>query len=110
MEWFWGPYEALNTYIGEHMHVIAGAISACVLVILSRDMDKLFKDNVKKQFFAVKTTLFILVCGVGYEVATWVLAEFLIHLHEKIAIGYLIPLLIGLFILIGLGAQRKNFI
>lgn len=110
-EFFAESFEALNLFLADHMGFIAGAISASALVIASRDIDRIFREQVKRKHFLWRTLLFILVCGVGYEIATALLTEFLLFLvRQKIGLIYLAPLLVLLFVLIGIGAQRKKYI
>ncbi|MDX1565651.1 MAG: DUF3392 family protein [Phycisphaeraceae bacterium] len=113
-EWLNENTQAITRFVVEHMDVIAGAISATFLVIISKDIDRAFKDKVKKHWFVIRTTMFILVCGVGYEVATWFLAKFLVFLAEEVGKDYgfiyLFPILGLLFIVIGVCGEKKGFI
>jgi hypothetical protein len=113
-EWLSENLQKMTAFLIEHMPTIAGVISATFLVIVSKDIDKLFKDKVRKHYFIIRTSMFILVCGVGYEVATWLLTKFLVFLSSEVGKDYgfiyLLPILGLLFIVIGVSAEKKGFI
>ena len=106
--------QSMSAFLVDNMPIIAGVISATFLVIISKDIDKLFKDKVRKHWFVVRTSMFILVCGVGYEVGTWLLTKFLVFLSEEVGKDYgfiyLLPILGLLFIVIGVCAEKKGYI
>ena len=113
-EWLSESMQKMTHFLIEHMPIIAGVISATFLVIISKDIDKLFRDKVRKHWFVVRTSMFILICGVGYEVATWLLTKFLVFLSSEVGKDYgfiyLIPILGLLFIVIGVCAEKKGYI
>ncbi len=54
-EWFVHEYEQINTFLMANVSFIANSIAATLLVLLSRNADKLFRDNVHKHMFVIRT-------------------------------------------------------
>jgi hypothetical protein len=93
-----------------HLYQVALAIVATVLVIFGNTINRMIKKLLHKQHIIVRIVAFILVCAFGYGLATVWLTAILASQLAKIPLLYLAPLISGLFILLGLYAQKQRHI
>jgi len=86
------------------------AIIATILVIFGNDINQAIKQSIKKQHFVVRTLVFIFVCAVGYGLMTVWLTELLSAQLAKISNLYIVPIVTGVFIALGMYAQKQRHI
>jgi len=94
----------LYPWLGE----IAMAIMATVLVIYGESVNRMVKSQISGMHFVFRTLIFILLCAFGYGAllvfATPVLSQWL----ASVSMVYLGPLILGIFITLGIIAEKKN--
>jgi len=93
-----------------YQYQCALAIIATVLVIFGNDINQAIKQGVKKQHFLIRTLVFIFVCAIGYGLMTVWLTELLSAQLAKISNLYIVPIVVGVFIALGMYAQKQRHI
>jgi len=88
----------------------AMAIVATLLVIFGNDINLIVKRAVAKQHLLVRCLVFILVCAFGYGLLTIWLTGLLAQQLAKIPSLYILPSIIGVFVLLALYAQKQKHI
>ncbi len=94
----------LYPWIGE----IAMAIMATILVIYGETVNRLFKRQISGLHFIFRTILFILLCTFGYGALLIYVTPMLAKLLASMGMIYLGPLVLGVFIALGVIAEKKN--
>lgn len=84
------------------------AIMATLLVIYSETVNRLFKRQIGGLHFIFRTVLFILLCAFGYGALLIYVTPMLARLLASVGMIYLGPLVLGIFIILGVIAERKN--
>lgn len=100
--------DQLNHFLRQHLHDIAMSMIATLLVIYGSDINRFIKRLIKKQFFIIRLAIFVLVCAIGYGVATLFLAEALFKLLTTIPRQFLVLSIVIIFILLGLTAETRK--
>jgi hypothetical protein len=88
----------------------AMAIVATLLVIFGNDINLIVKRAVAKQHLLVRCLVFILVCAFGYGLLTIWLTGLLAQQLANIPTLYVMPSVVGAFILLALYAQKQRHI
>lgn len=91
-----------------YQYQVALSIVATLLVIYGSDINNLIKYLIRKQHFIVRVTTFIFVCALGYGFATVFLTKQLASLISMVPNLYLVPSILGTFLLLGLLAQKQK--
>ena len=86
------------------------AIIATILVIFGNDINNVIKHLVRKQHFIIRTLVFIVVCAIGYGLATVWLTGLLSQQLAKIPNLYIVPVVSLIFVALGLYAQKQRHI
>lgn len=84
------------------------AIIATVLVIYGSSINNAIKRLIAPLHFSLRTLAFIFVCAFGYGLATVWLTPVLAGQLAKIPELYLAPSVFGVFVLLGIAAQREG--
>ena len=100
--------QQLSEWMRPHLQAIALAMIATLLVVFGNDINRWVRKHVRKYHFFVRLMVFILVCAVGYGVATVLLTKFLADLLGSIGNHYLAIVVAIVFLLLGLAAEERN--
>jgi Protein of unknown function (DUF3392) len=98
----------ITTFLQQHLHDIATAIIATLLVIFGGDINRFIKRMIKKNHFIVRIGVFVLVCAIGYGIATLYLADFLLKMLAAIPRQFLTLGVAATFIVLGLIAESRK--
>jgi len=89
---------------------ISMAIMATLLVIYGGTVNKMVKRQVSGLHFLFRTLIFILLCTFGYGAVLIYAVPLLTKLLASLGMTYLGPLVAGIFITLGIIAEKKNHI
>lgn len=98
----------ITHFLHQHLHDIATAIIATLLVIFGSDINRFVKRMVKKNHFIVRLAVFVLLCAIGYGIATLYLTSFLLSLLTAIPKQFLTVGVAATFIVLGLVAETRK--
>ncbi len=93
----------LYPWLGE----IAMAIMATLLVIYGHSINRLLKKQISGMHFIFRTLFFILLCTFGYGALLIYVTPILSHLLAGVGMIYLGPLIVGIFIMLGVLAEKE---
>lgn len=96
--------------MGQHLFKLSMALVVTVLFIYGNDINRAVKKRVKRYNFALRVMIFVLVCSFGFGLAAVLSATLLTRILLHVDSFLLAPLVILLFVLIGILAERKNHI
>ncbi len=94
----------------QYQYGCAMAIIATILVIFGNEINAAVRQLVRKQHFFVRTSVFVLLCTLGYGVATVWLTRLLSEQLAKVPNIYIVPVVCVIFIALGAYAQRQKHI
>lgn len=97
----------LSKWSRAHLSNIALALMAAILVLAGPAINRWLKRTIGHLNFAFRTLIFILVCAVGYGLAIIFLTPWLASGLAQFNNYTLAPVLILIFILIGVFADRS---
>jgi hypothetical protein len=107
----------MNPFIGDFFKLIRGHLMEIMLVFVGTvlsvyggDINKSLMKKIKKENFFVRFGIFVALCAAGYSFLSFVLGKILVHYMSHLSNVWLISVIAGLFILIGLIAEEKNHI
>lgn len=100
--------DQITHFLRQHLHDIAIAMIATLLMIFGSDINRFIKKLVKKHHFIVRVAIFVLVCAIGYGLATVFLADFLMTLLRSIPRQFLALSIVIIFIFLGLVAETRR--
>ncbi|WP_120994870.1 DUF3392 domain-containing protein [Stutzerimonas urumqiensis] len=97
----------LSRWSRSHLYDISLAIMATLLVLFGPSINAWVQRSIASLNFVLRTLIFVLVCAVGYGLALVYLTPFLAH-----GLGYftnytLAPVLLLVFFVIGVMADRR---
>lgn len=107
-----GPLIELGVWFRpyQYQYQCALAIIATILVIFGNDINNAIKQLVRKQHFIIRTIIFIVVCAIGYGLATvWLTGVLSVQL-AKIPNLYIVPVVVIVFVALELYAQKQRHI
>lgn len=87
---------------------IAMAIMATLLVIYGDTINRMLKRQISSLHFLLRTVIFILLCTFGYGALLIYGTPVLTKLLASLGMIYLGPLVAGVFIALGMIAEKKN--
>lgn len=96
----------LYPWLGE----VAMAIMATLLVIYGGTINRLVKRQINGMHFIFRTLVFILLCAFGYGALLIFMTPLLGKWLASVGMIYLGPLVVGIFITLGVIAEKKNHI
>ena len=99
---------SLGQWAKPYSYQIALAVVASALVIYGNELNGIIKHMVRKQHFLVRTIVFVTVCFAGYGALTVLLTSFLSRQLVNVPALYFGPLVIGIFLVLGLVAERQK--
>ncbi len=98
----------LSEWIRPHLHPVALAMVATVLVVFGSELNRWVRKSVRKYNFFVRLLIFVLVCGAGYGTATVLLTKLLADILGSISNHYLALVVALIFVGLGLAAEERN--
>lgn len=98
----------LTGFTVSHLRQVAMAFTATLLIIFGSNINGWIKGIFQSWHFIFRVLIFILVCSVGYALLNIFLARTLHSLLLKLDRQYLVPVIAGIFILLGIIAERKS--
>jgi len=93
-----------------YLYKIAMAITAACLVLFGNHVNGFIRDMVKGYNFFLRLAVFIIVVTFGYGALSLLLGKILEQFLAMIPLLYLCPVLIVIFIIIGIIAEEKKHI
>ena len=90
----------------EIMLVFAGT----VMSVYGGDINKALMKKIKKENFFVRFGAFVALCTTGYGLIAFIIGKILVKYMSQLSNVWLISVIAGLFMLIGLIAEEKNHI
>ena len=106
--WVTDLLSALSRWLREYVDMLALAMTATVLIIFGGDINRWVKRKVNKYNFAIRLLVFVLLCAVGYGLATIYTGHLVADFLRQINDVYLFPLIVLLLIGLGLIAENKQ--
>ena len=102
--------EQLSEWMRPYQYQIAMAWIATVLVVYGDDLNMLIKRNIKGMSFVARVGIFVLVAAVGYGFLTIAGTQALVFVFRELSLRLLAPVIILLYITVGILAERKHHI
>ena len=100
--------ESLSRLMADYLPQICAALTATLMAIYGTDINRMVRRSTAKWHFLARFALFVFLCAFGYGTlsvfATWVF----IWILKKVSLSLLAPLIICIFIVVGLLAEEKN--
>ncbi len=90
------------------MPEIAFSFVATLLVLYGNEINRWIRSVAKPYHFILRVTVFIVICGFGYGLATSKLTDYLEHLLVKYTGSWLFVIVLLVFIGLGVLADRRN--
>lgn len=107
MDSFLDIFVQLSLWCKNYIYQIALAIMATVLVLFGSKVNLTVKAYINRFNFVIRTAVFILVCAFGYGAILVFLTPWLADLLESLHNQVLSPILLLLFIGIGVVADKN---
>ena len=93
-----------------YQYQTAMAIVATVLVIFGNDINSAVRKLVAKQHFIIRCITFIVVCAFGYGLLTGWVTRLLSQQLSQVPNSYVLPLIVAIFSVLGVYAQKRRHI
>lgn len=97
-----------SQWLYPYLDEIALAIMATLLVIYGNSINRAVKKHTNGLHFMFRTAVFILLCAFGYGALLIFFTPILGKWLARIDMIYLGPMVVGVFIILGVLAERKN--
>lgn len=101
---------SLARWLGPYTRQIALAVIATLLALYGNEINRSFTKRIKTHNILLRFGLYVALCAFGYGAATIFLADGLAWVLRELDSRLLGPVVIGLFLAIGLLAERKGHI
>lgn len=95
-------------WLAGYLPELVNAVALTLLAIFGDDINRSVKRVVKDKNIAIRLTVFILLCTVGYGLLTTALVQVISRALAELGSFWLAPSTIALFIALGLIAERKK--
>ena len=100
----------IGQWFRPYQYQAAMAIVATSLVIFGNDINNAIRQLIRKKHFIVRSAVFIAVCAFGYGLVTIWLTQLLSSQLSTISDKYIVLVVIGIFIGLGMWAQKHRHI
>ncbi len=90
------------------LNEISMAIMATLLVIYGASINRLIKKQISSLHFIFRTIIFVLICAFGYGAFLVFIVPLLSKLLAAMGLVYLGPIVVFVFIVLGVIAEKKN--
>lgn len=108
--WFIEFFTQIGGLISPHLREVSLTAIASLLVIYGDTLNGLIKKQVRAFHFVVRTTIFVIVCAFGYGALTVFLSPLLAKQLVSVPLYILPVVILSIFIVIGVLAERKKHI
>ena len=98
----------LTGFTLSHLRQVAMAFTATLLVLFGSNINGWIKGLFQSWHFILRVLIFILICSAGYAFLTMFLSRTLHSLLLKLDRQYIVPVIAGIFIVLGFIAERKS--
>jgi hypothetical protein len=103
-----GFFVEINNWVAGQLPAVATALVAALLVLYGGMLHQAIRRQVKNIPFALRLTIFVVVCVFGYGLISVLGASLFRHLFGAIPRSMLIPSVLAVFIILGLLAERHK--
>jgi hypothetical protein len=100
--------DQITYFLRQHLHDIAIAMIATLLMTFGSDINRFIKGLIRKHHFIVRLAIFVLVCAIGYGLVTVFLADVLMIMLRSIPRQFLALSIVIIFIFLGLAAETRR--
>ncbi len=98
----------LSQWLYPWLREISMAIMATLLVLYGERINRMVKRQIGALHFLFRTLIFIVLCAFGYGAVLVYVTPLLTKLLASLGMIYLGPLILGIFITLGIIAEKKN--
>ncbi len=98
-----------RSWILGHMSQITTAMTGSLLVIFGDDVIRIVKNQVRHRQFIVRTIGFVLLCVFGFGMLAVFIAPGLANLLRYLGDRYVVLVVVGAFVWIGMMAERRKY-
>ncbi len=99
---------SMSSYLRPHLDQVALSLAATVLFLYGEQLHGVVKGLIKDLHFIFRLIILVLVCAFGYGTLAYAFTRLCEAGLRELDSMYLAPVVIGLFLLIGLLAERKK--
>ena len=96
-------------WVSGHLTAIATAFTTALLVIYGDNINRAVKNRVRNRHFLVRAAVFMVLCSFGYGILALMITPALADLLRAAGDRYLLPVVVGTFVCIGVLADRKRY-
>jgi len=107
----------MNPFIEDFFRLVRGHLLEIMLVFMGTvmsvyggDINKALMKKIRKENFFIRFGIFVALCTAVYGFIAFVIGKILVKYMAQLSNVWLISVIAGLFILIGLIAEEKNHI
>ncbi|AQS40165.1 Protein of unknown function (DUF3392) [Shewanella psychrophila] len=90
------------------LNEVATAIIACLLIVFGADLNRLLSRKLSGRSFILRTLVFVLINAFGYGILIVTASPILAKNLAQVSAHWLLFIVIGIFIFIGVWAQRHK--
>lgn len=108
MEIITDAIRTVSGWMAPHLDQIGVAVMATLLVIYGAEVNTAVKKKVASWPFALRLAVFVALCAAGYGTIMILAAPLVADIFRQLDHIYLAPVVIFVFLLIGLAAERRN--
>lgn len=108
MDWILSGIHQLSGFLRPHLSGIGVVLISMLLVLYGAEINKLVKHLVRRWHWLLRYCAFIALCSVGYGMLLLLLAPFVSQQLASLSSHWLAPVVVTLFVAIGILAERKN--
>jgi hypothetical protein len=98
----------LSQWLYPWLKEISMAIMATLLVIYGSTVNRMVKRQINGMHFVFRSLIFIILCAFGYGALLIFATPYLTKGLAMVGMVYLSPLILGIFITLGVIAEKKN--
>ncbi|MBL8027847.1 MAG: DUF3392 family protein [Fibrobacteres bacterium] len=98
----------LSGYIHLHIKQVVMAFAATILAVFGKDINRLVFKIMGKRHFLIRVLVYVLLCSFGFAFLTALTSDGMMMLFSKVDRKYLPFIIPGLFLLLGILAERKS--
>jgi hypothetical protein len=98
----------INNWVAGQLPAISTALVAALLVLYGGLLHQAIRRQVKNTPFALRLTIFVVVCIFGYGLISVLAGSLFQHLFAAVPRSMLIPSVLAVFIILGLLAERRK--
>lgn len=100
--------EDLSKFMLRHLPQICAALTATLMAVYGTDINKKVRHNTAKWHFLARFALFVFLCSFGYGAISYFATRLFIWILQQVSLWLLAPLIICIFLVVGLLAEDKN--